>query len=317
MNTTADKLTGILNSKEAIRQAIISKGQSCPSSTLFADYASLISNISTGEDLYKSVSVDSNNNTWTGYKLIKNSNNTYSYDNIITSGLTFTTLVPEVGKIYSNECLFELNYLNMKIDDYVFYAPLSSSQAYAQTGQTLSETGNISFNSYSNKNCAYFDGNSYITTSIPQLSGEFTFAFMFNTQKQYVNTGGRTGTFFHTGEFIDASGLRCQIYKTTNGEIKVCCDNINDPNVGLTSPFEADTWIHCAISSNGTNSILYINGEISNNNNMIYALNNILNIGNTSQHRNTDSYIGYLADFMLFSRVLDQYQIKSLVNNLK
>lgn len=42
MNTTADKLNGILNSKEAIRQAIISKGIDVPPSTVFADYASLI-----------------------------------------------------------------------------------------------------------------------------------------------------------------------------------------------------------------------------------------------------------------------------------
>lgn len=42
------KIPSINASKEAIRQAIISKGQECPTSVPFSDYASLISHISTG-----------------------------------------------------------------------------------------------------------------------------------------------------------------------------------------------------------------------------------------------------------------------------
>jgi hypothetical protein len=48
MGTTADKLNGIVSSKEAIRQAIVSKGVDCDTTVPLAEYAGKIGSISGG-----------------------------------------------------------------------------------------------------------------------------------------------------------------------------------------------------------------------------------------------------------------------------
>lgn len=48
MGTVSDKLNGITNTKENIRQAIIQKGVSCPNSTVFAAYPDKIKAIQSG-----------------------------------------------------------------------------------------------------------------------------------------------------------------------------------------------------------------------------------------------------------------------------
>ena len=49
-NTTADKLSYLMATKEAIRQAIIAKGVDVPQNASFRSYATLISTITTGVD---------------------------------------------------------------------------------------------------------------------------------------------------------------------------------------------------------------------------------------------------------------------------
>ena len=48
MGTTAEKLQAILNSKEAIRLAIVDKGVSVPEETILSQYPTKISEISAG-----------------------------------------------------------------------------------------------------------------------------------------------------------------------------------------------------------------------------------------------------------------------------
>lgn len=53
METIYDKFNRAFESKEAIRQALISKGEDVPTDTPFADYAEKVSNIETGNPYYE------------------------------------------------------------------------------------------------------------------------------------------------------------------------------------------------------------------------------------------------------------------------
>lgn len=53
MTTIYDKFNRAFESKEAIRQALISKGEDVPTDTPFADYAEKVSNIETGNPYYE------------------------------------------------------------------------------------------------------------------------------------------------------------------------------------------------------------------------------------------------------------------------
>lgn len=109
----ADQLISVANSKEAIRQAIVGKGQVCGKDVPLAGYPAKISAIpSVVQDdvYYKCASVDTTAKTWTGYKAVL-SNGVYTFETTITSGLTYTSVVPVVGDIYNDNALINVGYL--------------------------------------------------------------------------------------------------------------------------------------------------------------------------------------------------------------
>ena len=95
-------------------------------------------------DFYKCASVDTVNFTWTGYKAVL-SGGVYSFESTVTSGLTYTTVTPSVGQVYSADALIQANlYEGMPSSGLVFYASLAAASATAETGQVFSGTSNVS-----------------------------------------------------------------------------------------------------------------------------------------------------------------------------
>lgn len=110
MATTAEYLISIASSKEAIRQAIEAKRQTCGTDVPFDQYAGKILDITTGDkDFYQCVYVGSDG-TWKGYKAVLE-NGKYHFQSFVTDGLRYTSVTPEVGKIYTGDALAIISYL--------------------------------------------------------------------------------------------------------------------------------------------------------------------------------------------------------------
>lgn len=109
--TIAENLTSIANSKEAIRLAIVAKGQACSTAVAFSKYAEKIKAIYCGAaDFYQCVFVNATNKKWSGYKAVLKDGR-YYFETTITEGLQFTSVTPEVGKIYTGDALAQIAYL--------------------------------------------------------------------------------------------------------------------------------------------------------------------------------------------------------------
>lgn len=114
--TIAENLTSIVNSKEAIRQSIVAKGQACDKTVPFSQYAGKIAAIIAGTEIVVQSNADfyqcvfSADGLWSGYKAVLE-NGRYHFETTITEGLKYTSVKPEVGKIYTVDALAQIAYL--------------------------------------------------------------------------------------------------------------------------------------------------------------------------------------------------------------
>lgn len=78
--------------------------------------------------------------TWGGYQLLLQ-NGVYKVSDVLTQNLTYSSVVPEVGRIYTADALVKIaTYFNgMPDEGLVFYAPLSHMVSSAETGQPLTQ----------------------------------------------------------------------------------------------------------------------------------------------------------------------------------
>ena len=131
MGTTADKLQAVLNSKNAIKAALIEKGVAIDDTTKFSQYAQKIAQMTIGQGdtsqfetealaiigqleggqstvpsiggtckFYKCASVDTENKTWSGYEAYQDAIGIWTFSDTemsLTYGDYFT---PVVGKVY-------------------------------------------------------------------------------------------------------------------------------------------------------------------------------------------------------------------------
>lgn len=137
MGTTADKLQAVLNSKRAIKEALIAKGAAVTDQTKFSQYAAVISQMSTGSGeadtsafeaemkaiigeganippvlvsgmkFYKCAYVDATNKTWSGYELVLQ-DGVYVVSDVLTENLKYTFITPTVESYYSEDGLLQL-----------------------------------------------------------------------------------------------------------------------------------------------------------------------------------------------------------------
>lgn len=101
--------------------------------------------VSESMDFYKCASVDTANHTWTGYKAVSD-NGIYTFEQNVTGGLTYSSVTPVIGNVYSDGALVRGNlYTGYTEPLRVFEAVLSSQIAAAATGQSLTYTGTPRF----------------------------------------------------------------------------------------------------------------------------------------------------------------------------
>lgn len=138
-------------------------------------------------DFYKCTSVDTTNQTWTGYKAIFNSTTgIYSFQGTVTSELIYSVIIPKIGNVYTDGALVDAKLFTGIPTDYVVYHPLSSAEAIV-SGYNCSYS-NVTFaqDSSLGETVAVFNGNGRLTIS--NVAGSPAIAFSI-FQKVDTNTG--------------------------------------------------------------------------------------------------------------------------------
>lgn len=69
-----------------------------------------------GGAFYKCVSVDTDAKTWTGYLAVLGEDGAYSFEETVTEGLTYTKVIPVIGKTYSADALVTVGNLYVGFD---------------------------------------------------------------------------------------------------------------------------------------------------------------------------------------------------------
>lgn len=109
-----DILTSMDGARDALVTAINSKGGSLANNATFYQCADAVGSLSggTSAEYYKCASVDTEAKTWSGYKAVFDSGaGTWSFEDTVTEGLTYTSVTPIVGGIYSADALAIVSFL--------------------------------------------------------------------------------------------------------------------------------------------------------------------------------------------------------------
>ena len=175
----------------------------------------------------------------------------------MTTGLSYTSVIPQVGSIYSSDALASVEALwdGIPTDGLVLYAPLNMSSICTKTGQTITETDiSYAWDEILNGNAAVFNGSSsrinLSTENIPSSDSPRTVSFWCcpsaNSGGHIFNIGGQTDRFLF---FMETTGI---LYlKIGNNEI----------SSGVSA--ETGKWYHICIKVDESNSFLYINNSIA------------------------------------------------------
>lgn len=235
---------------------------------------------------------------------------TFTTDNT-TVNLTGTDYVPVIGGMdivdnaTSRLVLHVSDSTGEALSGIVFCAPLSAESASALTGQPLTTSGTVTYQTESGIPCAYFNGSSYIQSTDRSELAAIRKNNAFTVSVWAKITGNTTGTngIFAGGEWTIPYGIvfsGSYICGEVNGNRDANTDYSNYKNI----------WTHlCWIGSGGT-ATLYINGTQ-------IATSTYNTIDNTTQAlriatRNSDKITGYLAMVRVFDRAITAQELAAL-----
>jgi hypothetical protein len=203
-----------------------------------------------GTSFYKCASVDTSAKTWTGYKAVL-ADGVYSFEEIITEGLIFSSITPEVGKVYTADALAEIKNLYDGSDPtMVFYAPLSKATATAETGQTLTENGTIQYSD----GWVTIDPNSYI-----EVSDKCNFGTQWSFSTNFKFSGGGVAWLFSSNVGNPDTNMRLVLLDS--GAVETTVIGGSDGRMASNKTY-ADGKPHCIVwtGDSGTTK-LYVDGE--------------------------------------------------------
>lgn len=334
MGTIADKLQAVLNSKNAIKSKF-NLSDDLPFSQ-YADNINIHVDASGGIDfsfitaeandiLEGKVSVDKDGKQITGVLKpgtdvsattatapdVLEGKQFYNAQGVLTQG----TLVPQSGGGGSMDffkCAAVAGEEKEPIPEPVFYAPLIADSSSAETGQTLSKMGSVSFTEVDGVTCAKFYNSGFYSTGEFGISNGVTIATKI--RKTY---DGEADAFFCMGEteltalglWNDAGGFSLGSYGKAAG------GTIFNIAYGLTE----STWYDVAVVYDGNKLSLYINGELIYSNNWAYDVSTSF-IGIGCYKANGTIYsqsTNYQADFKVFNQAMTAEQVADLHNGVE
>ena len=322
--------------RDNLVNAIRTKGISIAEDSTLNQCANAVLMISGGSGIckyYKCASVDTENNTWSGYELVYNEAGYYELSDVITEDLTYSGMTPVVDSIYNEDATLKIERYSKNPDlipeeGLVFYASLNGDTPnVAETGQVLTEVSQDSNRSQIHYGvedgipCAIFAdayvydscyvGLTFDASTLPQGAEPRTLSMWV---KIYNNS---PHAFFAYGEYSSGKTFQLQ-YSTKYKTINFSC---HGDDVYSANSFDfSDRLHHVAVVLDGNTNhdiTMYFDGVQQEltvvGDRSVNTSGNICNIGCGG----TPSYIrfdGWLSSIRVYDRVLGEEEIAALAN---
>ena len=204
----------------------------------------------------------------------------------------------------------------------VFYASLSEESSTAETGQALTKSGTVTYQTVDGLPCARLDTKySYLSATVPNMAGVLT-----GTISLWIyisgNAGGDASTYPTFFTFGDKSkpygGFILGTWATREGEIKYETNSTGNEWPSANNPLRKGRWINfvATITESGTLQS-YVNGEEGG-----VGETGTITINEPSVYINyADLSYGvdgiYIADVRMYNRILSDAEIKLLAGEYK
>jgi hypothetical protein len=250
--------------------------------------------------------------TWDGYKAVL-TDGVYSFEETLTVGMSYgTAFTPNVGGIYNSEVNVKVASLLLPIpqDGLVFYAPLSEASSTAETGQSLTTSGNVTYSTVDGIPCATFSG-SYLSgnggSSMPQGDADRTFSC-------WVKASSNDTTTYGLFAYGSSSENRCIQWSLSGKKIQES-GGYNSSNEGYSNEIsDVSKWHHYLIKHSNGVSYFYVDGVFSGS--FSYTRNtssDAFSIGIAIDH-STGSASKNIAAVRIYNRALTDTEIADLAN---
>lgn len=275
-------------------------------------------------EFYKCASVDTTAKTWSGYKAVL-TDGVYTFAETVTAGLSYTSVTPSVGKVYSADALVAISslYAGIPVDGLVFYVPLASASSTAETGHAIITQGTVTYGEVNGIPCAYINGTAgsciYSTdsTNIPVGSSASTMSVWVN-----FKTKSSTNDFAFTyGRGYDNAlrGIGCIKNWETGIDYIAAATYGSAGDTYSTVQFTEGVWHHICASFSGNKNSLYIDGILAAEKDYSELATDFLAITLGGYFSDIDSGMSeysdcYLAGARIYNRVLTAEEVARLAS---
>lgn len=309
-----DILTSMDGARDALVTAINAKGGSLADNATLYQCADAVGSLSggTSAEYYKCASVDTEAKTWSGYKAVFDSTaGTWSFESGVTAGLTYTSVTPIVGNIYSADALVAISSLwnGIPVENLVFYLPLNKT-TIADIGPVLSASGTIVNTTMDSIPCAYFNGNSYLyasSVSIPTGASPRALSLWF----RYKDIPGtkESDTALFTGWGTTTSLGRFDAYVEAQELYIIYSSGLLDSGIKI----QDTNWHHVLLQYDGSTSEIYYDGQLAASEaKTLGTKNNYLYVG--ARNNGEYAFDGYLAGIRIYNRTMTGTEIACLAS---
>lgn len=261
---------------------------------------------------YKCASVDSTTKTWTGYEAIVNGDTgVWSFSEEATSGLPYNKIIPQVGKVYDEECTFRVSSYDTGLlipsDGLLFYAPLSTDYKDIVNGYDASEK-NGTFAKYNGKQMLYADGSNDV---LAKWNGQDNTSFL--------PVDNAPCSIFSV-RLVKNTGY-CYIFGFGSLKNNLFCEQRGGYNLMSLTPSE-NTYYRdetqllrsvCVTRDSAGAISVYFDGALK------ATSTDTASYGNTDIFvgvRSNSNFNGYISDFAIYNRALTTDEVLSMHNNL-
>lgn len=274
--------------------------------------------VAQGANFYRCASVNTADNTWTGYKAVL-SGGVYTFEATATTGLTFGGgYTPVPGNIYDSTASVQVARLwnGVVIPVPAYSIPLTEAAGTAASGQTITTTGTPVFSTVGGRSCAYLDGSTYF--ELPDTDIDFTGSITCSAMVRFDQTMGNEGSIISIGTPL-LEDILLEYLPGLNA-IRTGNSTGNDGGVFIDANLNAsaDTWYRMTIVRDISTSTLkvYVGGDLIQSGNFNRSLTRQRGLFIVGAWWYNDSvsgnFVGYLADVKIWNTALTAEQIANL-----
>ena len=263
--------------------------------------------LSCGCTYYKCASVDTSAKTWSGYKAVFDSTaGTWSFEDTVTEGLTYTSVTPVVGSIYSADALARIQSLYQgEPSGLIFRAPLASDLVDIVGGVQGESWGTAPV-------YGQIDGKDCVTTNGTGIKFTFDSAGLFED----IWSPRTIMLWFRK---TAGSGWK-QIYSPAdNINIREASSTVHYGEYGQESTVSIsnNVWYHHAFTVAENNIKWYIDGVLKTSNTSwtpagLLTYFSLATWSGTVGESPGGAWSGQIADVRIYNRVLDAAEIQQI-----